>query len=113
MHYDLARRLDLTPMRNSALRMVQAHQQISPNLASSQRAALAAWLEEYPDRLGCPDRLHYDGRFSARFGPGLRPLSGAAPRLGDPVEWGEGYRPLQKLGIGPLSKCWYFPIIST
>ncbi|MGP4884046.1 hypothetical protein ACTXQV_73965, partial [Klebsiella pneumoniae] len=25
------------------------HQQISPSLASSQRAALAAWLEEYPD----------------------------------------------------------------
>ncbi len=32
--------------------MVPAHQQISPDLANSQRAALAAWLEEYPDQLG-------------------------------------------------------------
>jgi nicotinate phosphoribosyltransferase len=39
----------------------QAHQQISPDLATSQRAALAAWLEEYPATRYCPDRLYHHG----------------------------------------------------
>jgi nicotinate phosphoribosyltransferase len=34
-------------MGTQAHEWFQAHQQISPSLASSQRAALA-WLEEYP-----------------------------------------------------------------
>ena len=51
-NYDLARRLSLTPMGTQAHEWFQAHQQISPDLANSQRAALAAWLEEYPDQLG-------------------------------------------------------------
>ncbi len=45
-NYDLARRLNLTPMGTQAHEWFQAHQQISPELATSQRAALAAWLEE-------------------------------------------------------------------
>ena len=45
-NYDLARRLSLTPMGTQAHEWFQAHQQISPDLANSQRAALAAWLEE-------------------------------------------------------------------
>ncbi|MEX7656116.1 nicotinate phosphoribosyltransferase, partial [Pseudomonas aeruginosa] len=44
-NYDLARRLNLTPMGTQAHEWFQAHQQISPELATSQRAALAAWLE--------------------------------------------------------------------
>ena len=51
-NYDLARRLSLTPMGTQAHEWFQAHQQISPDLATSQRAALAAWLEEYPNQLG-------------------------------------------------------------
>ena len=43
-NYDLARRLNLTPMGTQAHEWFQAHQQISPDLANSQRAALAAWL---------------------------------------------------------------------
>jgi nicotinate phosphoribosyltransferase len=39
-----------------------------PDLANSQRAALAAWLEEYPNQLGnCPHRLYYDGCLPARL----------------------------------------------
>jgi nicotinate phosphoribosyltransferase len=53
-NYDLARRLNLTPMGTQAHEWFQAHQQISPDLANSQRAALAAWLEEYPNQLGLP-----------------------------------------------------------
>ena len=30
----------------------KAHQQISPELANSQRAALQSWLDEYPDQPG-------------------------------------------------------------
>ncbi|WP_313017805.1 nicotinate phosphoribosyltransferase, partial [Atlantibacter hermannii] len=51
-NYDLARRLNLTPMGTQAHEWFQAHQQISPVLANSQRAALQAWLDEYPDQLG-------------------------------------------------------------
>ncbi|MFP1463352.1 hypothetical protein ACLB1E_27120 [Escherichia coli] len=44
----------------------QAHQQISPDQPNSQRAALAAWLEEYPDQLGIAlTRRHHDGCFPA------------------------------------------------
>ena len=46
------------------------HQQISPSLASSQRAALAARLEEYPDQLGIAltDCITMDA-FLRDFGP--------------------------------------------
>ncbi len=50
-NYDLARRLSLTPMVTQAHEWFQAHQQISPDLANSQRAALAAWLENIPTNL--------------------------------------------------------------
>lgn len=71
--------------------MVRAHQQISPDLANSQRAALAARLEEYPDQLGIAltDCITMDAflrdfgvEFASRY-QGLRHDSG------DPVEWGE------------------------
>lgn len=69
-NYDLARRLSLTPMGTQAHEWFQAHQQISPDLANSQRAALAAWLEEYPNQLGIAltDCITMDA-FLRDFGP--------------------------------------------
>lgn len=69
-NYDLARRLSLTPMGTQAHEWFQAHQQISPDLATSQRAALAAWLEEYPEQLGIAltDCITMDA-FLRDFGP--------------------------------------------
>lgn len=78
-------------MGTQAHEWFQAHQQISPDLANSQRAALAAWLEEYPDQLGIAltDCITMDAflrdfgvEFASRY-QGLRHDSG------DPVEWGE------------------------
>ncbi|VTM54041.1 nicotinate phosphoribosyltransferase [Klebsiella pneumoniae] len=50
--------------------MVPGPPAISPSLASSQRAALAAWLEEYPDQLGIAltDCITMDA-FLRDFGP--------------------------------------------
>ena len=89
----------------------QAHQQISPDLANSQRAALAAWLEEYPDQLGIAltDCITMDAflrdfgvEFASRY-QGLRHDSG------DPVEWGEkAIAHYEKLGIDPQSKTLVF-----
>ncbi|MBV4412187.1 nicotinate phosphoribosyltransferase [Enterobacteriaceae bacterium YMB-R22] len=110
-NYDLARRLNLTPMGTQAHEWFQAHQQISPVLANSQRAALEAWLKEYPDRLGIAltDCITMDaflrdfGReFATRY-QGLRHDSG------DPVQWGEkAVAHYEKLGIDPLSKTLIF-----
>lgn len=110
-NYDLARRLSLTPMGTQAHEWFQAHQQISPDLATSQRAALAAWLEEYPDQLGIAltDCITMDAflrdfgvEFASRY-QGLRHDSG------DPVEWGEkAIAHYLKLGIDPQSKVLVF-----
>lgn len=110
-NYDLARRLDLTPMGTQAHEWFQAHQQISPVLANSQRAALQAWLDEYPDQLGIAltDCITMDAflrdfghEFATRY-QGLRHDSG------DPVEWGEkAIAHYLKLGIDPLSKVLVF-----
>ncbi|WP_318386102.1 nicotinate phosphoribosyltransferase [Enterobacter sp.] len=110
-NYDLARRLSLTPMGTQAHEWFQAHQQISPDLATSQRAALAAWLLEYPDKLGIAltDCITMDAflrDFGAEFATryqGLRHDSG------DPVEWGEkAIAHYQALGIDPQSKVLVF-----
>ncbi|MDU4349858.1 MAG: nicotinate phosphoribosyltransferase, partial [Klebsiella michiganensis] len=86
-------------------------QQISPNLASSQRAALAAWLEEYPDRLGIAltDCITMDA-FLRDFGPEFATrYQGLRHDSGDPVEWGEkAIAHYKKLGIDPLSKVLVF-----
>ena len=50
-NYDLARRLSLTPMGTQAHEWFEAHQQISPDLANSQRAALAAAGRSIPTNL--------------------------------------------------------------
>ncbi len=91
--------------------MVPAHQQISPNTASSQRAALAARLEEYPDQLGIAltDCITMDA-FLRDFGPEFATrYQGLRHDSGDPVEWGEkAIAHYQKLGIDPLSKVLVF-----
>jgi len=110
-NYDLARRLNLTPMGTQAHEWFQAHQQISPELATSQRAALAAWLTEYPDQLGIAltDCITMDA-FLRDFGPEFASrYQGLRHDSGDPVEWGEkAIAHYQKLGIDPLSKVLVF-----
>ena len=110
-NYDLARRLDLTPMGTQAHEWFQAHQQISPDLANSQRAALAAWLEEYPNQLGIAltDCITMDA-FLRDFGPEFAERSqGLRHDSGDPVEWGEkAIAHYEKLGIDPMTKVLVF-----
>ena len=110
-NYDLARRLNLTPMGTQAHEWFQAHQQISPELATSQRAALAAWLDEYPDQLGIAltDCITMDP-FLRDFGPEFATAyQGLRHDSGDPQEWGEkAIAHYQKLGIDPMSKVLVF-----
>jgi len=110
-NYDLARRLSLTPMGTQAHEWFQAHQQISPDLATSQRAALAAWLVEYPNQLGIAltDCITMDA-FLRDFGPEFAErYQGLRHDSGDPVEWGEkAIAHYQKLGIDPLTKVLVF-----
>ena len=110
-NYDLARRLSLTPMGTQAHEWFQAHQQISPDLATSQRAALAAWLDEYPTQLGIAltDCITMDA-FLRDFGPEFaQRYQGLRHDSGDPLEWGEkAIAHYEKLGIDPLSKTLIF-----
>lgn len=110
-NYDLARRLDLTPVGTQAHEWFQAFQQISPVLANSQRAALQAWLDEYDGQLAIAltDCITMDAflrdfglAFASRY-QGLRHDSG------DPIEWGEkAIAHYEKLGIDPQSKTLVF-----
>ncbi|MEE4485191.1 nicotinate phosphoribosyltransferase [Serratia ficaria] len=110
-NYDLAHQLALAPVGTQAHEWFQAHQQISPVLANSQRAALQAWLDEYPEQLGIAltDCITMDAflrdfglQFAQRY-QGLRHDSG------DPFEWGEkAIAHYQKLGIDPMSKTLVF-----
>ncbi|MFP2005283.1 hypothetical protein ACLEB0_01895 [Klebsiella pneumoniae] len=112
-NYDLARRLNLTPMGTQAHEWLQAHQQISPSLASSQRAALAAWLEEYPDqawRRPITDCITI-GWFPAAISVQELPpaINGCATIPA--TRWNRGEKAIahyQKLGIDPLSKVLVF-----
>lgn len=110
-NHDLARRLNLTPMGTQAHEWFQAHQQISPDLANSQRAALAAWLDEYPNQLGIAltDCITMDA-FLRDFGPEFAErYQGLRHDSGDPVEWGEkAIAHYEKLGIDPMSKVLVF-----
>ncbi|HDL7393811.1 TPA: nicotinate phosphoribosyltransferase [Yersinia enterocolitica] len=110
-NYDLARKLSLAPVGTQAHEWFQAHQQISPVLANSQRVALQAWLDEYPNQLGVAltdcitmDAFlrDFDKTFADRY-QGLRHDSG------DPVEWGEkAIAHYEKLGIDPMNKTLVF-----
>ncbi|WP_016587856.1 nicotinate phosphoribosyltransferase, partial [Yersinia pestis] len=110
-NYDLARTLALAPVGTQAHEWFQAHQQISPTLANSQRVALQVWLDEYPNQLGIAltdcitmDAFlrDFDLAFANRY-QGLRHDSG------DPIEWGEkAIAHYEKLGIDPMKKVLVF-----
>ncbi|NIG98537.1 MAG: nicotinate phosphoribosyltransferase [Serratia symbiotica] len=110
-NYDLAHLWDLAPVGTQAHEWFQAHQQISPVLANSQRAALQAWLDEYPDQLGIAltDCITMDAflrdfglKFAQRY-QGLRHDSG------DPFAWGtKAIAHYRALGIDPMSKTLVF-----
>lgn len=110
-NYDLAHRLDLTPVGTQAHEWFQAHQQISPVLANSQRAALQAWLDEYPDQLGIAltDCITMDA-FLRDFGQQFaQRYQGLRHDSGDPIEWGEkAIAHYQQLAIDPMSKTLVF-----
>ncbi|RRZ92827.1 nicotinate phosphoribosyltransferase [Erwinia sp. 198] len=110
-NYDVARQLQLAPVGTQAHEWFQAHQQISPVLANSQRAALQAWLEEYPNRLGIAltDCITMDA-FLRDFGLTFASsYQGLRHDSGDPVEWGEkAIAHYQKLGIDPQEKTLVF-----
>lgn len=110
-NYDLARRLQLTPVGTQAHEWFQAHQQISPVLANSQRAALQSWLDEYDNQLGIAltDCITMDA-FLRDFGPGFaHRYQGLRHDSGDPVEWGEkAVAHYERLGIDPRSKTLVF-----
>ena len=110
-NYDIARRLAITPVGTQAHEWFQAHQQISPVLANSQRAALQAWLDEYDDQLGIAltDCITMDA-FLRDFGPGFaNRYQGLRHDSGDPVEWGEkALAHYAKLDIDPQSKTLVF-----
>ena len=98
-------------MGTQAHEWFQAHQQISPVLANSQRAALQAWLDEYPDQLGIAltDCITMDA-FLRDFGPEFATrYQGLRHDSGDPVQWGEkAIAHYEKLQIDPLSKTLVF-----
>ncbi|MDZ7278871.1 nicotinate phosphoribosyltransferase [Pantoea eucrina] len=110
-NYDVARRLQLNPVGTQAHEWFQAHQQISPVLANSQRAALQSWLDEYDDQLGIAltDCITMDA-FLRDFGPGFaHRYKGLRHDSGDPVEWGEkAIAHYQRLNIDPKSKTLVF-----
>jgi len=110
-NYDLARRLQLNPVGTQAHEWFQAHQQISPVLANSQRAALQSWLDEYDDKLGIAltDCITMDA-FLRDFGPGFaHRYQGLRHDSGDPVEWGEkAIAHYERLNIDPRSKTLVF-----
>ena len=110
-NYEIARKLNITPVGTQAHEWFQAHQQISPVLANSQRAALQAWLEEYDDQLGIAltDCIAMDA-FLRDFGKGFASrYQGLRHDSGDPVEWGEkAIAHYQRLDIDPLSKTLVF-----
>ncbi|MCG8709057.1 nicotinate phosphoribosyltransferase [Brenneria sp. 4F2] len=110
-NYDLARRLQLTPVGTQAHEWFQAHQRISQELASSQRAALQVWLDEYPDQLGIAltDCITMDAflrDFDYTF---ANAYQGLRHDSGDPIDWGEkAIAHYQRLDIDPLSKTLVF-----
>jgi len=110
-NYDVARQLNIAPVGTQAHEWFQAHQQISPVLANSQRAALQAWLDEYPDSLGIAltDCITMDA-FLRDFGENFATrYQGLRHDSGDPVEWGEkAIAHYDKLGIDPRSKTLVF-----
>lgn len=110
-NYEIARQLGIMPVGTQAHEWFQAHQQISPVLANSQRAALQSWLDEYPNQLGIAltDCITMDA-FLRDFGLEFASAyQGLRHDSGDPLEWGEkAIAHYQQLGIDPMSKTLVF-----
>lgn len=110
-NYLLAKQLNLTPAGTQAHEWFQAHQQICPVLANSQRAALQAWLDEYPNHLGIAltDCIAMDA-FLRDFGPQFASrYQGLRHDSGDPIEWGEkALAHYTSLNIDPMTKTLVF-----
>ncbi|CAQ84852.1 MULTISPECIES: nicotinate phosphoribosyltransferase [Photorhabdus] len=110
-NYQLAQQLGLNPVGTQAHEWFQAHQQISPELANSQREALQNWLNEYPNQLGIAltDCITMDA-FLRDFDAQLaNSYQGLRHDSGDPVQWGEkAIDHYQKLGIDPMTKTLVF-----
>lgn len=110
-NYNLAHLWGLVPFGTQAHEWFQAHQQISPVLANSQRAALQAWLDEYPDQLGIAltDCITMDAflrDFSLKF---AQHYQGLRHDSGDPFTWGrKAIDHYLALGIDPMSKTLVF-----
>lgn len=110
-NYNLAHLWDLAPIGTQAHEWFQAHQQISPVLANSQRIALQAWLDEYPDHLSIAltDCITMDAflrDFDSKFAHCYR---GLRHDSGDPFAWGvKAISHYRKLGIDPMSKTLVF-----
>ncbi|MEQ9901270.1 nicotinate phosphoribosyltransferase [Pectobacterium punjabense] len=110
-NYDLAHRLGITPVGTQAHEWFQAHQQISPTLANSQRAALQMWLHEYPTHLGIAltDCITMDAFLRDFDLPFAEAYQGLRHDSGDPVDWGEkAIAHYQRLNIDPMSKTLVF-----
>ncbi|GAA0327138.1 nicotinate phosphoribosyltransferase [Morganella psychrotolerans] len=110
-NYLLAQKLDLEPVGTQAHEWFQAHQQISPDLANSQRAALQTWLDEYPSQLGVAltDCITMDAFLRDFDAPFAHAYQGLRHDSGDPVEWGEkAIAHYEKLNIDPMSKTLVF-----
>ncbi|NHB91657.1 nicotinate phosphoribosyltransferase [Photorhabdus cinerea] len=110
-NYQLAQQLGLTPVGTQAHEWFQAHQQISPELANSQREALQNWLNEYPNQLGIAltDCITMDAFLRDFDAPLANSYQGLRHDSGDPVQWGEkAIAHYQKLGIDPITKTLVF-----
>ncbi len=103
--------IEFNPDGYPGARMVPGPPADRSNTASSQRAALAARLAEYPDQLGIAltDCITMDA-FLRDFGPEFATrYQGLRHDSGDPLEWGEkAIAHYQKLGIDPMSKVLVF-----
>ncbi|PHM40206.1 nicotinate phosphoribosyltransferase [Xenorhabdus mauleonii] len=110
-NYQLAEQLDLPPLGTQAHEWFQAHQQISPELANSQRAALQTWLDEYPNQLGIAltDCISMDAFLRDFDKPFATAYQGLRHDSGDPIDWGEkAIAHYQSLDIDPMTKTLVF-----
>lgn len=107
----LARTLGLKPVGTMAHEWLQSHQALGNSLLSSQKEALAVWLEEYGNQLGIAltDTISMQA-FLRDFDEHLaNAYWGIRHDSGDPIHWGEqALAHYRKLGIDPAAKQFVF-----
>ncbi|VTM62377.1 nicotinate phosphoribosyltransferase [Klebsiella pneumoniae] len=110
-NYDLARRLNLTPMGTRPMSGSRPTSRSAPALPAASGRPLPPGWKSIPDQLGIAltDCITMDA-FLRDFGPEFATrYQGLRHDSGDPVEWGEkAIAHYQKLGIDPLSKVLVF-----